>query len=36
MSNVEKIKVIVKDIQNLFFIKKYAAIIQETKKAIKK
>ena len=34
--DIEKIKILVKEIQNLFFVKKYAAIIKETKKAIKK
>ena len=36
MDNIEKIKIIVKEIQNLFYTKKYGLIIQETKKAIKK
>ncbi len=36
MNNIEKIKVLVKEIQNLFFRKKFISIIQETKKAIKK
>lgn len=36
MNNIEKIKLLVKEIQNLFFAKKYILIIQETKKAIRK
>ena len=36
IDNIEKIKIIVKEIQNLFYAKKYGLIIQETKKAIKK
>jgi tetratricopeptide (TPR) repeat protein len=36
MNNIEKIKLLVKEIQNLFFSKKYVVIIQETQKAIKK
>ena len=36
MENIEKIKLQVKDIQNLFLSKRYNLIIQETKKAIKK
>ncbi len=36
MDNFEKIKILVKEIQNLFFINKYNLIIKETKKAIKK
>ena len=35
MEDVEKIKVLVKEIQNLFFLKKYKAIIQEARKALK-
>ena len=35
MNNVEKIKLLVKNIQNLFLIKKYNLIINETQKAIK-
>ena len=33
IDNIEKIKIIVKEIQNLFYTKKYGLIIQETKKA---
>jgi len=36
MNNIDKVKALVKEIQNLFFIKKYNLIILETKKAIKK
>jgi len=36
MDNIVKVKALVKEIQNLFFIKKYKLIILETKKAIKK
>ena len=36
MNNIDKIKILVKEIQNLFFGKKYILIVQETKKAIKK
>jgi len=36
MNNIEKIKILVKEIQNLFLGKKYVLIIQESKKAIKK
>ena len=35
MSNIEKIKSLVKDIQNLFLVKKYNLIINETQKAIR-
>ena len=35
MNNIEKIKGLVKEIQNLFFKKNYSAVINETKKAIK-
>ena len=35
MSQLEKIKLLVREIQNLFFIKKYNLIIAETQKAIK-
>ena len=36
MDNIDKVKELVKEIQNLFFVKKYKLIILETKKAIKK
>ena len=36
MNNIEEIKLLVKEIQNLFFGKKYNLIIQETQKNIKK
>ena len=36
MDNLEKIKILVREIQNLFLTNKYGVIIQETKKAIKK
>ena len=36
MDSFEKIKLLVKEIQNLFFSNRYALIIKETKKAIKK
>ena len=36
MENIEKIKLQVKDIQNLFLSRRYNLIIQETRKAIKK
>jgi tetratricopeptide (TPR) repeat protein len=36
MNNIEKIQLLVKEIQNLFFSKKHNLIILETKKAIKK
>ena len=36
MNNIDKIKSLVKEIQNLFYIKKYNLIIQQTKKAIEK
>ncbi len=35
MEDIKKIKVLVKEIQNLFFLKKYRVIIQETRKALK-
>ena len=35
MNNIEKIKTLVKDIQNLFLVKKYNLIINETQKAIR-
>ncbi len=35
MNNIEKIKGLVKEIQNLFFKNNYSAVINETKKAIK-
>ena len=34
MNNIDKIKLLVKEIQNLFFQKKYDLIIKETQKAI--
>ena len=34
MSNIEKVKLLVKEIQNLFFLKKHDLIIRETQKAI--
>tara|TARA_B100001063_G_scaffold236425_1_gene256190 strand:- start:548 stop:2107 length:1560 start_codon:yes stop_codon:yes gene_type:complete len=36
MSSLENIKILVKEIQNLFFLRKYDLIIKETKKALKK
>ncbi len=36
MSNLEKIKLLVREIQNLFFVKKYDLIIKESQKALKK
>ena len=36
MDKIDKVKALVKEIQNLFFVKKYNLIILETKKAIKK
>ena len=35
MNNIEKIKFQVREIQNLFLVKKYTLIVQETEKAIK-
>ena len=35
MDNIDKVKAIVKEIQNLFFVKKYNLIILETKKAFR-
>ena len=34
MNNIDKVKFLVKEIQNLFFLKKYDLIIKETQKAI--